>query len=255
MPEPDHRVEPVTPAPPELPRPCLMRAGWRDLSFVHWAVEPERVAAMMPPGVRPDVHQSLTYVGLVAFRMIGTRPPYGPAVPWLGTFLEINVRLYSVDETGRRGVVFLSMDTDRLPIVAGARAMFGLPYRWGRLQHTVRDREHTYEVHLRHPGLAGTRSRLVARAHETRSATTLDEFLLPRWGLHVAHLGRTWYLPVAHQPWTVHRAEVLSLDDGLLASVGLGELADRPPDHVAFSEGVDADFGRPVLASTPRERA
>ena len=53
----------------------------------------------------------------------------------------------------------------------------------------------------------------------------------------------------------MRRAEGVSLDDELLGSDCLGELAERPPDHVAFSDGVDADFGRPVLTSTPRERA
>ena len=35
-------------------------------------------------------------------------------MPWAGSFLETNVRLYSIDATGRRGIVFLSLDTDRL---------------------------------------------------------------------------------------------------------------------------------------------
>lgn len=35
----------------------------------------------------------------------------------------------------------------------------------------------------------------------------------------------------------MHDAEVLALDDGLVASVGLPDLAARPPDHVAFSPG------------------
>ena len=39
---------------------------------------------------------------------------------------------------------------------------------------------------------------------------------------------------------------------GVVRSVGLGELAGRPPDHVAFSAGVHAEFGLPVRADTPR---
>ncbi|MGQ0573304.1 MAG: DUF2071 domain-containing protein [Pseudonocardia sp.] len=61
--------------------------------------------------------------------LVGSRLARGPSVPWLGTFLETNVRLYSVDATGRRGIVFLSLDADRAAVVAGARAVFGLPYR------------------------------------------------------------------------------------------------------------------------------
>jgi uncharacterized protein YqjF (DUF2071 family) len=40
-------------------------------------------------------------------------------------------------------------------------------------------------------------------------------------------------------------AEVVELDDQLVAAAGLPDLTERPPDHVAFSEGVYAEFTRP----------
>ena len=121
--------EPVTADAPPLRGPVLMHQDWRDLTYVHWAVDPERLAPFMPPGVRPAVHDGTSWVGLVPFRMVDAAPGRGRPVPWLGTFLETNVRLYSVDAAGRRGVVFLSLDCDRLAIVLGARAVLGLPYR------------------------------------------------------------------------------------------------------------------------------
>ena len=118
-------VEAVSVDAPPLVGPVMMSQDWRDLTFLHWAVEPERVRRLMPPGVRPDVHEGASYVGLVPFRMVDAGVARGPAVPWAGSFLETNVRLYSVDETGRRGIVFLSLDSDRSLVVAGARAAFG----------------------------------------------------------------------------------------------------------------------------------
>jgi len=51
----------------------------------------------------------------------------------------------------------------------------------------------------------------------------------------------------------LRRAELIDFSDGgLLASVGLGDLGRRPPDHVTFSDGVAARFGRPVRSTTPR---
>src|SRR3954454_9636583 len=132
--------------------PVMMNQGWRDLTFLHWAVEPGLVAHRMPPGVRPDTLDGATYVGLIPFLMVGAGIGRVSAVPWLGSFLETNVRLYSVDETGRRGIVFLSLDTDRAAVVAGARAGFGLPYRWARMHHTVDGDVHTYAAHVRHAG-------------------------------------------------------------------------------------------------------
>lgn len=240
MPDP----EPVRTVAPALPRPHLMRQRWSDVTFLHWAVDPDRVAPLLPPGVRPDVHEGRTYVGLVPFRMVGAGPARGPAVPWAGTFCETNVRLYSVDATGTRGVVFLSLDASRAAVVAAARAGFGLPYRWASMRLASEGDIRTYTATTRWPGVRATSRIRVRRRHDVPDSP-LDRFLTARWGLHVAHLGRTWYVPNDHAPWPLRGADVVELDDGLVRSVGLGDLARRPPDHVAFSDGVDARFGRP----------
>src|SRR4051795_3156772 len=234
--------------------PVMMTQRWRDLTFLHWAVDPEEVAHRMPPGVRPDVLNDVTYVGLIPFRMEGAGIARGPGVPWLGTFLETNVRLYSVDTTGRRGIVFLSLDADRAAVFAGARLVFGLPYRWSRMRHSLAGDVHTYDTSLRlsRRGQQVT-SHVSVRIGAPRSATPLDEFLSARWGLHVERFGRTSYVPNSHPAWAVRDAEVLELDDGLVRAAGLGDLASRQPDHVAFSDGVHTEFGIPRSAAVPRE--
>ncbi|MDQ3616932.1 MAG: DUF2071 domain-containing protein [Actinomycetota bacterium] len=250
----DVGVEPVSPDPPPLRGPVMMNQEWRDLTFLHWAVEPSRVAHYLPPGVRPDTLDGRTYVALVPFRMVDAGFARSRGVPWAGTFLETNVRLYSVDRTGRRGIVFLSLDTDRSVIVVGARATFGLPYRWARMRHDVTGDVHTYDARLRWPGAAGT-SHVAVRVGDRRAHTPLDDFVSSRWGLHIRWWGRTLYVPNAHERWLLHDAEVLELDDQLMGSVGLGELADRAPDHVAFSDSVHAEFALPGNARIPRRPA
>ena len=232
-------------------RAVMMNQRWRDLTFLHWALDPVRVAHHMPPGVRPDTLHGLTYVGLIPFRMVGAGLARSRGVPWFGTFLETNVRLYSVDETGRRGIVFLSLDADRSPVVVGARVAFGLPYRWARMRYDVSGDVHTYDARLRRPGRR-VESHVVVRAGARRPSTELDDFVSARWGLHVRWWGRTLYVPNRHEVWPVHDAELLALDDGLLASVGFPDLTARPPDHVAFSPGVRTEFGFPGNASRPR---
>ncbi len=244
-------VEPVSSHAPELTGRVMMNQRWQDLTFLHWAVDPAVVAHRMPPGVRPDILGGVTYVGLIPFRMVDAGLGRGPGVPWLGSFLETNVRLYSVDDTGRRGIVFLSLDADRAAVVVGARAAFGLPYRWARMRYRARGDVHSYDARLRGSGTQ-VGSHVMVRAGERRPSTELDEFLSARWGLHVRRWGRTWYIPNRHDAWSVHDAEVLALDDGLMRAAGLPDLAARPPDHVAFSPGVRTDFGFPGDAARPR---
>lgn len=228
-----------------------MRQEWRDLTYVHWAVDPDRLTGSMPPGVRPDVLHGSSYVGLVPFRMVDAGPGRLGPVPWLGTFLETNVRLYSVDRDGRRGVVFLSLDCDRLVVVLAARLAFAVPYRWSRSVHRTfpapgngeRVRQ-VYESQLRRR--RGVHPRLVVDVGAPRAATELDHFVSARWGLHTRAFGRTRYVPNRHETWPLHETELVELDTaGVLASVGLPELEARPPVHVAYSPGVHAEFGFP----------
>jgi uncharacterized protein YqjF (DUF2071 family) len=246
-----HTAEPVTREPPPLRGRVISTQSWRDLTFLHWAVDPADVAPLLPPGTRPDLFEGRTYVGLVPFRMVGVTVGRRPRVPYFGTFLETNVRLYSVDATGRRGVVFLSLDTDRAAAVPAIRAVIGAPYRWARMRFRRAGNRVTYEARLRKLG-ARPASRVVVRVGKPREATPLDDFLTARWGAHVRHFGRTTYVPNRHDPWSLRDAQVLELHDELVGSVGLPGLTDRAPDHVAFSEGVYAEFGRPVDARQPR---
>ncbi|WP_101947133.1 YqjF family protein [Mycobacterium sp. 3519A] len=234
-------AESVTPYAPILPRPRMLRQRWLNLSFLHWAVEPADIAHLYPPGTEPDTFEGRSFVGVVPFQM-----------SLFGTFLETNVRLYSVDQTGRRGVVFLSLDTTRLDIVAGGRWVFGVPYRWARMSYRANGDRRVYTSTLRWPNVMASSS-IEVRVGDSLACGPLEHYLTARWGAHVVRAGRTWYVPNEHPVWALRRAELIDFsDDGLLASVGLGELGRRAPDHVAYSDGVAARFGRPVRATTPR---
>ena len=119
------------PSAPTLPAPIMMDQRWTDAVFLHWRI-PEAVAApFMPPGVVPDNFDGSAWVGLIGFRMQGAGLGRGPGIPYFGSFTEINVRLYSREPGGARGVVFLSLDASRLAVVLAARAA-GIPYVWSR---------------------------------------------------------------------------------------------------------------------------
>ncbi len=108
-----------------------MDQRWTDAVFLHWRIPAAAAAPFMPAGVVPDVFDGSAWVGLIGFRMQGAGLGSGPGIPYFGSFNEINVRLYSREPDGTRGVVFLSLDATRLAVVLAARAA-GIPYVWSR---------------------------------------------------------------------------------------------------------------------------
>ncbi|WBB60654.1 DUF2071 domain-containing protein [Streptomyces sp. WMMC500] len=239
---------PVTPDAPHAVRSPLLTQQWLDLTFVHWAAEPAAVAPLLPRGTVPDTYDGLTYVGLIAFRMDRVGWLRLPPVPYLGSFPETNVRLYSVDAHGRRGVVFRSLDAARLvPVVLG-RLGFGLPYVWSRMSVSRAGDTVAYTSARRWPGPRGASSRLTVRPGErVGEASGLEHFLTARWGLHRAFFGRTGYLPNEHPRWPLHRAELIECEEDLVAAAGLPAPA-ADPVSVLYSPGVPVRLGRPARA-------
>jgi uncharacterized protein YqjF (DUF2071 family) len=231
---------------PPLPGRAVIRQRWSDFVFLHWRVAPDVVAPFMPPGTRPDVDANGdAWVGLIPFVLSDHAFLPLPPVPGLGTFIEINVRTYSIDEAGRRGVVFRSLDAEQLPSVLAARALFGLPYQWMRAglrrgsapddeADTGGDAPTAGTIEYRSRRRTGTHpsTRIHARPGATPVDTALSRFLTARWGFHERHLGRTIYARNTHEPWPLVEAELLHLDDELLAAAGFADLAARAPDSV-----------------------
>jgi uncharacterized protein YqjF (DUF2071 family) len=235
---------------PRLAGRPIMHQWWKDVAFLHWRVDPAAVAPLLPAGTRPDLFEGSSWVGLIPFRMVGAGIGRGPAVPWLGTFPETNVRLYSVDREGRRGVVFRSLETSRLAVVLGSRLAFGVPYCWARMRVRRAGPEIEYTSTRRLPGRRGIGGRIVVRPQlETAADDPLSVFLTARWGLHTRWAGRTLFIPNEHSPWPLHPANVKHLDDDLVAAAGLPGVTTRDPDSVLWSAGVRTHFGMPQDAS------
>lgn len=240
------------PQGPPLPTRQVMSQWWRDIAFLHWRVPAEVVAPMMPRGVRPDVHDHSSWVGLIPFRMVDGALGRGRPVPHFGTFLETNVRLYSIDDAGRHGVVFRSLDADLLSVVLAANLSFGVPYRWARLAAEPGDlgpdpEGHTITYRARRRGRAAPGGRLEVRiGAPIAEPSPLEHFLTARFGLHTSVLGRTLWVPNSHGPWPLRQAEATLVDDTLVAAAGLPGVTASAPDSVLFSTGVRTVFGRPV---------
>jgi uncharacterized protein YqjF (DUF2071 family) len=221
-----------------LSRP-VMTQSWTRLTYLHWPCDPEVVRPFFPDGVEPDVFDGASWVGLIPFAMRDVRV-LGVRVPYVADFLETNVRLYGIDGEGRRSVVFLSLDADRLLPVLAARTAYRLPYVFSAMSLEQHDDELTYAARRR---VSGVRSRIRVRIGGPVEATPLDTFLTARWLLHSRFYGATAIAQISHPTWPLRSAELLELDDGLVTASGLP--APVGPPRVLHSDGVDVRLGAP----------
>jgi uncharacterized protein YqjF (DUF2071 family) len=234
--------DPITRVAPPLVGRAIASQRWSHLTFLHWRVESRLVLPLLPPGVLPDEHDGSSWVGLIPFLLDRATLFGSPPVPYIGSFVELNVRLYGVDARGRRGVVFRSLEASRVAAVLAARAAFGLPYFWSRTRMQQEGRSFGYDS--RRFG-AGPSSRIQARAGARIEPTALEDFLTARWGMFTRRRGRTLFVPNEHEPWELHAASLVDLDDQLIAAAGLPGVAVRAPDSVLYSPGVTTRFGPP----------
>lgn len=225
---------------------AVMIHRWERLTFLHWSFEPAAVQGLLPTGLEVETFDGRAWVGLVPFHM-WVAPPRMPAVPWLSTFCETNVRTYVRDRHGRSGVWFFSLEASRLPAVVAARTTYLLPYFWASMRLHETPSRIEYVTRRRWPGPRRAGGSVVVRPGERIPAdqvTPLEHFLTARWRLFShSRGGNLRYAEAEHPPWPLRRVHVDRCDDSLLSAAGLPAVLDEPLAH--YSPGVQVRIGLP----------
>ena len=187
-----------------------------------------------------------SWVGLVPFSMRGIGVPRLPAVPWLGSFPEVNVRTYVI-RNGVPGVWFFSLDVNRLLPAFVARLTYRLPYCWGRASNILDGHRLVTHVRRRWPAGDAAARIEVSIGDAIADPSPFEHFLTARWGLY-SRAGRTKvrYAPVDHPRWELHGASVVALDESLFSAAGLPAPTGEP--HCMWSPGVPVRIGLPHRA-------
>lgn len=243
----------ITPDPPPFAARPVLRQRWDDLASFHWRYPAEVVQALLPTGLTADTHDGDAWVGLIPFHMRDVRVGPGPVVPYLGSFVEINVRTYVVDRLGHRGVWFWSLDVPRSAIVGVARSCFSLPYCFGRARHSVTtvgdgNERHRYEYRRRWPRPARGAAPhalieyTIGDAIADAEVGDLDHFLSARWSLFTVRRGRLVRGDVDHARWPVHRVSDVRIDSTLVEAAGLPTPYGAP--YAFASPGVGVQVAR-----------
>lgn len=217
------------------------RQRWSQLLFAHWRVDAEAVQATLPRGLHVDTFAGAAYLGIVPFAMERVRPAWLPPLPWVSWFLELNVRTYVHDASGRPGVWFYSLDCNRALTVMIARRFFHLPDCQARMEASSRGDTVHYQCQRRDETESCCYAWTPGATAAPVTPGSLEFFLVERYLLFAAdRAGRLYSGRVHHAPYRVNlpKFSEFSVEPARLAGFRL----DGPPASVLAALPVDVSI-------------
>jgi uncharacterized protein YqjF (DUF2071 family) len=222
---------------------AFLKAEWRYLAMLNYAVDPALLRDRVPRGTELDTFNGNTFVSLVGFRFLNTRVRR-VAIPFHCNFDEVNLRFYvrRIDAgTVKRGVVFIREIVPRYAIAAVARWLYNEQYVDLPMGHEI-DTSNGVSVEYRWR-LQSHWNRLKLRTSGDPSPLvegSEEQFISEHyWGYTAQRDGGCLEYEVAHPPWNVWRAEQATFQGDCTALYGpdLARVLQRKPDTAFLADG------------------
>jgi uncharacterized protein YqjF (DUF2071 family) len=210
-----------------------MLQNWGKLLFMHWPVSQKSLRPLIPESLTIDTFDGTAWIGITAFTLWDVRVIYGPPLPWISDFHELNVRTY-VHSNGVPGVWFFSLDANSRIAVRGARLLYHLPYFNASID--LEEQEGTIYYNLKRrdkpPAQFSASWRAGSNLPEAEPGT-LEFFLVERYCLYAASGKHIYRGRIYHRPWPLQEAELLSYQSTMIESHGLPTPEGDPLLHYA----------------------
>jgi uncharacterized protein len=185
--------------------PWIAEQRWKNLSFLHWRVEPDIMRKHIPQSLELETFDGSAWIGLVPFEM--TMRPRGAPFP-VSRFEECNVRTY-VRHKEKSGVYFFSLDANSPIAVVGARTFYHLPYFHAKMRMAESQGWILYDTKRTdgrgHPAEFRGNYRPTGEEFEAQPGT-LEYFLTERLCLLLEHDGKPYSVDIDHRKWPLRTA-------------------------------------------------
>jgi uncharacterized protein YqjF (DUF2071 family) len=226
--ETEHRPWPLPASP------WLIGQTLNDLLFAHWRVDADALRPHVPEELSIDEHEGSAWVGVTAFRISGLRARGTLPLPYVSSFVELNVRT-CVTHGDKPGIWFFSLDASSRFAVAAARRLYRLPFYRADITFDRTDERLLYEC-VRNEEKTFSAAYRGLGSPTPAAAGSLEHFLVERYCLFAQHDGKLFRAEIHHRPWPLEQAEV-SIDLNTMAPDGVS-LDAEPVAH--FCERTDA---------------
>jgi uncharacterized protein len=227
-------------------RPWIMVQTWERLLFAHWPLPSETLRPAIPRALTLQTFDGQAWLAVTPFTVSILRPRTAPRIPGLAPFPELNVRTYVTVE-GKPGVFFFSLDAGSTLAVAGARALYSLPYFRAYFDVRRQGTRMVYRSRRAHRGAPGAEfSATYGPAGPVVAATpgTLAHWLTERYCLYaVTRRGRLRRAEIHHPPWPLQPAEAEIRMNTMTSGLGF-DLPSSPP-LLHFAERLEVQVWPP----------
>jgi uncharacterized protein YqjF (DUF2071 family) len=198
-------------APSDPSQKWIMKQTWNDLLFAHWPVPVEKLREHVPSSIEIDTFDGYAWIGVVPFWMSNVRPAYLPAVPYLSTFPELNVRTY-IYHHEKPGVYFFSLDATQWLAVELARKLYHLNYLHANITYGLQNKNTVMNYHSIRKDRRAAPAQLDISYQPTSApfvshADSIEHWLTERYCLYVMRNHKVSRVDIGHSPWLLQQAE------------------------------------------------
>lgn len=203
---------------------------WSHIAFLHYEVDVDHLASLLPVQLMPDTFENKAYVSIVPFHMSGVRFPFCPKLPFSALW-ELNLRTY-VTYKGQPGIYFFTLDsTHRLGNFI-ARNFFALPYRYQKMHAKIESQKYIFQ--------ADNSLRLSFDIGDELQKSALDNWLVERYHLFTIKNEKVLRGTVMHSPWQLRQMKNLKLRNSF--SQEFNFILSNTPNHYAYAESLPVKF-------------
>ena len=221
-----------------LPKePWFMTQKWNDLLFIHLPVAKKLLDRKIPAGLELDTFEGTAWISILPFKVSHMHLRKIPPLPYLTSFLEVNVRTY-VKRKGISGVYFFSLDANNLTGVLGARIV-SLPYFYAKM-NMVKKTDTIYFESLRKGSSTASFEgfyKPISKAYYPEPAS-LNHWLIERYFLWSYRNNSLFQGNIHHKQWKIQDAEVTIEKQNMLPDFPENILVGNPIFHYADAKRV-----------------
>lgn len=222
----------------------FLRAQWRKLVMVNYAVKPEVLQPFLPWGTELDTWNETHYVSVVGFMFLDTKV-LGIKIPFHVNFEEVNLRFYvkrkGANGEWKRGVVFIKEIVPKAAITTIANLLYKENYSTCSMRHAWE--EHPEGIVAQYAWKDKNWQSMSVNATGPLLELEPDseaEFITEHyWGYAKRNATQTTEYEVEHLPWqlwTVNEYE-LQIDFAQVYGSSFAALSEQKPVSVFLAEG------------------